>query len=127
MNRDPDVPPGVLPWRFPAGPLGRVRNAIGDTLLRWLARPVLNEIDRHRKPHGLPRLRGLNTALESLSNELPVVAIPITNDQPGVASRLEWLGVAEVVQPRKLSASRLRAALEKVLGATLWARGRKGV
>ena len=59
---------------------------------------------------------GLNTALESLSHGLPMVAIPITNDQPGVASRLEWLGVAEVVQPKKLTAPRLRAALEKVMG-----------
>ena len=58
---------------------------------------------------------GLNTALESLSHGLPMVAIPITNDQPGVASRLEWLGVAEVVPPRKISAPRLRAAVVKVL------------
>jgi len=58
---------------------------------------------------------GLNTALESLSHGLPMVAIPITNDQPGVASRLEWLGVAEVVPPRKLSAPRLRTAVVKVL------------
>ena len=34
---------------------------------------------------------------------------------PGVASRLEFLGVAEVVQPGKLTAARLRAAIEKVL------------
>ena len=58
---------------------------------------------------------GLNAALESLSHGLPMVAIPITNDQSGVASRLDWLGVAEVVQPGKLSATRLRAAIEKVL------------
>ncbi|HEV7403980.1 MAG TPA: glycosyltransferase [Chthoniobacteraceae bacterium] len=58
---------------------------------------------------------GLNTALESLGAGLPMVAIPITNDQPGVASRLEWLGVAEVVQPRRLSVERLRAAIERVL------------
>ena len=246
MNLDPDVPPGVLPWRFMPGPLGRLRNACGGALLRWLARPVVNEIDRYREQHGLPQLTGgisassglaqiaqqpaffdfprralpdcfhytgpwhddgsadeiafpwekldgrpliyasmgtlqnrlefifqtiaeacagldaqlvislgsrdqdadalaekfagtpivvpfapqlalldraalsithagLNTALESLSHGLPMVAIPITNDQPGVASRLEWLGVAEVVQPGKLSAPRLRAAVEKVL------------
>jgi zeaxanthin glucosyltransferase len=59
---------------------------------------------------------GLNTALESLGVGVPMVAIPITNDQPGVASRLEWLGVAEVVQPRRLSVERLRAAVERVLG-----------
>ena len=34
MNRDPDVPPGVLPWRFRLGPLGRLRNAFGDKLPR---------------------------------------------------------------------------------------------
>jgi zeaxanthin glucosyltransferase len=59
---------------------------------------------------------GLNTALEALSHGLPMVAIPITNDQPGVASRLAYLGAAEVVQPGKLSVPRLRAALEKVIG-----------
>lgn len=30
---------------------------------------------------------GVNTTLESLSNGVPLVAIPITNDQPGVAAR----------------------------------------
>jgi zeaxanthin glucosyltransferase len=58
---------------------------------------------------------GLNTALESLSQGVPMVAIPITNDQPGVASRLEWLGVAEVVAPPRLSVQRLGAAIERVL------------
>jgi MGT family glycosyltransferase len=247
MNHDPDLPPGVLPWPFLPGPTGRLRNTFGNALLRWLERPVVHEIARHRERHGLPRLRGgafassglaqiaqqpaffdfprralpdcfhytgpwhdegsadeiafpwerldgrpliyasmgtlqnrvelifstiaaacagldaqlvislgsrdqdaealaekfagapivvpfapqlallqraalsithagLNTALESLSHGLPMVAIPIANDQPGVASRLEWLGVAEVVQPRRLSAGRLRAAVQKVLG-----------
>jgi UDP:flavonoid glycosyltransferase YjiC (YdhE family) len=44
-----------------------------------------------------------------------MAAIPIANDQPGVASRLEWLGVAEVVDLSKLNATRLRAALMKIL------------
>jgi UDP:flavonoid glycosyltransferase YjiC (YdhE family) len=59
---------------------------------------------------------GLNTALESLARGVPMVAIPITNDQPGVARRLEWLRVGEVVLPRHLTASRLRQAVERVLG-----------
>jgi MGT family glycosyltransferase len=58
---------------------------------------------------------GLNTALESLARGVPMVAMPITNDQPGVARRLEWLGLAEVVLPRQLTASRLRRAVERVL------------
>ncbi len=44
-----------------------------------------------------------------------MVAIPITNDQPGVASRLEWLGVAKVVPPARLTAQRLRASVRTVL------------
>lgn len=57
---------------------------------------------------------GLNTVLESLARGLPMVAIPITNDQPGVARRLEWLGLGEVVPPRRLTAARLRRAVVRV-------------
>jgi MGT family glycosyltransferase len=57
---------------------------------------------------------GLNTALESLAHGLPMVAIPITNDQPGVARRLEWLGLGEVVLPSRLTVPRLRAAIGRV-------------
>jgi zeaxanthin glucosyltransferase len=35
---------------------------------------------------------GLNTVLESLRCGVPVVAIPIANDQPGVAARVAWSG-----------------------------------
>lgn len=59
---------------------------------------------------------GLNTALESLSRGVPMVAIPVTNDQPAVAARLAWLGVAEVVPLARLNVRRLRAAIGRVLG-----------
>ena len=58
---------------------------------------------------------GLNTVLESLAVGVPVVAIPIANDQPGVAARLAWSGAGAVVPLRQLTASRLRAAIERVL------------
>ena len=58
---------------------------------------------------------GLNTTLESLSNGVPMVAIPITNDQPGVAARLAWKGAAEVVPFDKLNVPKLRKAIEQVL------------
>ncbi len=247
MNPDPEIPPGVLPWPYRKGWMALLRNQLGDVILRWLAHPLIRQIDKERVRHGLPRLvggmgagsplaqiaqqpaffdfprrrlpahfhytgpwhhaasadaipfpwekldgrpllyasmgtlqnrqqfifetiaaaaaplhaqlvislgsrdqdatalaagfagnpivvpfapqlallerasisithAGLNTALESLSHGLPMVAIPITNDQPGVASRLAWLGVAEVVLPSKLSVLRLRTALEMVLG-----------
>jgi UDP:flavonoid glycosyltransferase YjiC (YdhE family) len=33
---------------------------------------------------------GFNTALESLSCGIPMVAITVGNDQPGVAARIKW-------------------------------------
>lgn len=58
---------------------------------------------------------GLNTTMESLRNGVPLVAIPIANDQPGVASRIAWSGTGEVVPFRRLNASRLNTAINKVL------------
>lgn len=58
---------------------------------------------------------GMNTTLESLSNGVPMVAIPIANDQPGVAARIAWTGTGEVVSLKHLSVSKLRGAIERVL------------
>lgn len=63
---------------------------------------------------------GLNTVLESLSNGVPMVAIPITNDQPGVAARIVWTGTGELVQVRCLSTSRLRSVIKKVLNENFY-------
>ncbi|MFM7732079.1 MAG: glycosyltransferase [Cyanobium sp.] len=57
----------------------------------------------------------MNTVLESLSQGVPMVAIPIANDQPGVGARLAWSGSGAVVPLKRLSAARLRAAIERVL------------
>ena len=58
---------------------------------------------------------GLNTALESLANGVPMVAIPIANDQPGVATRIAWTGTGEVVPLKHLTVGKLRTAVKKVL------------
>jgi zeaxanthin glucosyltransferase len=58
---------------------------------------------------------GLNTALETLAAGVPMVASPITNDQPGVAARLRHIGVAEVLPMDSLKASNLRQAVQKML------------
>lgn len=58
---------------------------------------------------------GLNTTLESLSYGVPIVAIPITNEQPGVGARLRWTGSGEVVPLAQLNVAKLRAAVQKVL------------
>lgn len=58
---------------------------------------------------------GLNTVLEALSQGVPIVAVPITNDQPGVAARAAWSGTGKVVPFKGLKAEALRAAIKRVL------------
>jgi MGT family glycosyltransferase len=58
---------------------------------------------------------GLNTVLESLAEGVPLVALPVTNDQPGVGARVEWSGTGKVIPVGRVSVRRLRAAIEEVL------------
>jgi zeaxanthin glucosyltransferase len=58
---------------------------------------------------------GLNTVLESLAKGVPLVCIPLGNDQPGVASRVATHGAGVVVPPGRASAERLRSAVRAVL------------
>jgi zeaxanthin glucosyltransferase len=58
---------------------------------------------------------GMNTALESLSYGVPMVAIPVTNDQPGVAAGVVWTGSGEVVPATRATVPRLRSAISRVL------------
>jgi UDP:flavonoid glycosyltransferase YjiC (YdhE family) len=58
---------------------------------------------------------GLNTVLESLAEGLPVVAVPLANDQPGVAARVKARGAGVVIPRGRLKASRLREAVTLVL------------
>ena len=57
---------------------------------------------------------GLNTVLESLSCAVPMVAIPIANDQPGVAARVAWSGSGAVVPLKRATVARLRDAIDRV-------------
>ena len=58
---------------------------------------------------------GMNTALETLAHGVPAVAIPVGNDQPGVAARLKWSGAGEFLPLSQLRADRLRTLVERVL------------
>ena len=58
---------------------------------------------------------GINTVLETLMEGKPMIAIPITHDQPALAARLAWLHVAEVIPERRLSTGGLRSAILRVL------------
>jgi MGT family glycosyltransferase len=58
---------------------------------------------------------GLNTVLESLCEGVPLVAVPLANDQPGVAARVKARGACVVVPRHRLNVARLRKAVLLVL------------
>ncbi|ADV82704.1 glycosyltransferase [Terriglobus saanensis] len=58
---------------------------------------------------------GLNTALESLAQGVPMVAIPVGYDQPGVAARIAYHGVGEFIEVEDLTVEGLSGLIETVL------------
>lgn len=58
---------------------------------------------------------GMNTVLDSLSCGVPLVAIPITFEQPGTGARICWTKTGEVLTLSKLRVSTLRAVVQRVL------------
>ncbi len=61
---------------------------------------------------------GLNTVLESLAQGVPMVAIPVTNDQPAVAARVKWTGTGEVLPLKKLKPDSLRTRIIHVMSTS---------
>jgi zeaxanthin glucosyltransferase len=58
---------------------------------------------------------GMNTTMQSLYFGVPLVAIPLTHDQPAIAARLEKTGAGIVIPPSRLNSVRLREALRAAL------------
>jgi MGT family glycosyltransferase len=59
---------------------------------------------------------GLNTALESLAQGVPMVVLPVAYDQPGVGARVEQSGVGLSIPVGRLTVERLREAVRNILG-----------
>jgi zeaxanthin glucosyltransferase len=57
---------------------------------------------------------GLNTTLEALAEGVPMVAIPVGYDQPGVAARIAYHGVGEFVELGNLTVRQLSELIVKV-------------
>jgi zeaxanthin glucosyltransferase len=58
---------------------------------------------------------GLNTVLDSLTYGVPLVAMPITYEQPAVAERIRYSGVGETISLGRLNPTRLRNIIARVL------------
>ncbi|KAB8316697.1 glycosyltransferase family 1 protein [Tolypothrix campylonemoides VB511288] len=58
---------------------------------------------------------GLNSVLESVSAGVPIVAIPIGDDEPGIAARVAWVGAGEFISLKDFNGDRLKTTIQKVL------------
>lgn len=58
---------------------------------------------------------GLNTTLESLAQGVPMVAIPVSMDQPGVAARIAYTKTGAYVPLQEMTAPKLSALIDEVL------------
>lgn len=54
----------------------------------------------------------MNTVVGALSSGVPLIGIPIMNEQPGIAARLARTGAGKVMPLAQLSVPRLRAAVK---------------
>jgi zeaxanthin glucosyltransferase len=59
---------------------------------------------------------GINTTLESLALGVPMVAIPVGFDQPGIAARIGYHGVGKSVPVASVNKEDLSGAIQEVLG-----------
>ncbi|HWE49325.1 MAG TPA: nucleotide disphospho-sugar-binding domain-containing protein [Bryobacteraceae bacterium] len=65
---------------------------------------------------------GLNTVLDALSFGVPVMAVPITYEQPAIAARVRWSGAGRSLPSGELTAARLRENLSLLLKDPAYAR-----
>jgi zeaxanthin glucosyltransferase len=59
---------------------------------------------------------GMNTTLECLAEGVPMIVVPLTAEQPGIARRVEWSGVGIRISPQDCRPGTVRSAVETVLG-----------
>lgn len=59
---------------------------------------------------------GLNTTLDALGRGVPIVALPVAEDQPGVGARIARAGVGIVEPAATITTTRLREAIVATLG-----------
>ncbi|MEM9245215.1 MAG: nucleotide disphospho-sugar-binding domain-containing protein, partial [Cyanobacteria bacterium P01_F01_bin.153] len=58
---------------------------------------------------------GMNATLSALSAGVPLVAIPIANEQPGIAARIAYSGAGLKLELKELKGDRLQNAIQTVL------------
>ena len=84
---------------------------IGETASNVLVVSYAPQIELLKRSSLCITHAGLNTVLEALASGVPLLAIPITNDQPGVAARIAHKKVGLVISQEEISSSDLPALI----------------
>jgi zeaxanthin glucosyltransferase len=87
---------------------------LGSVPSNTIVLPIAPQIELLKRAALCITHAGLNTALEALAQGVPMVAIPIGYDQPGVAARIAYHGVGEFVEVDNLTARHLSELIAKV-------------
>jgi zeaxanthin glucosyltransferase len=89
--------------------------SLGDLPGRPVVVPYAPQLELLRRAALAVTHAGLNTTLDALSTGLPMVAIPVTNEQPGIAARIAWVGSGETVMLSRVTPRRLHSLISRVL------------
>jgi MGT family glycosyltransferase len=90
------------------------REDLGPIPLNTIVVPAAPQIELLKHAELCITHAGLNTTLETLASGVPMVAIPISFDQPGVAARIAYHGVGEFLSLDDLTSEALSALIQKV-------------
>ena len=88
---------------------------IGPIPSNTIVVPAAPQIDLLKRAALCITHAGLNTTLEALGRGVPLVAIPIGYDQPGIAARIAYHRVGEFIEVQDLTAEGLSVLIRKVL------------
>ncbi|SEG58724.1 glycosyltransferase, MGT family [Paenibacillus sp. UNC499MF] len=81
----------------------------------FIVKPYIAQLDMLQHTDVFITHAGMNSTSEALYYNVPLVMIPLTSDQPLVASRVQELGAGITLDKHSLSPSVLRDALAEVL------------
>ncbi|MNW23955.1 Oleandomycin glycosyltransferase [compost metagenome] len=86
----------------------------------FMVRPYIAQLDMLQHTDVFITHAGMNSTCEALYYNVPLVMIPLTSDQPLVASRVQELGAGITLDKHNLTTTVLREALEEILGNPLY-------
>lgn len=90
-------------------------SALGAIPANFRVLPRVPQLDVLKRAQAFISHCGLNSASEAMLFGVPVVALPIANDQPAVARQLQSLGAAIELDSNKITAQSLRCAVISVM------------